>query len=124
MCRIRPGFARVGHLRHTFEIAGTSARVRALAVAGLDRVTCLPVNNFNALGHDIDDNVSPRPHWYQQLSGGVPLCDSSSVRAGFRLIEDTVTQHGEQHVAPSSGKSDKRLIVALALLDLTRVIVP
>ncbi|MGF6758061.1 hypothetical protein P3T16_005482 [Paraburkholderia sp. GAS42] len=58
------------------------------------------------------------------MLGGVPLCDSSSVKSGLRLIEGTVAQHGEQHVAPSSGKSDERLIVTLALLDLARVIVP
>ena len=46
---------------------------------------------------------------------GVPLCGSSSVRGGFRLIEGAVTQHGEQHVAATSGESNERLIVALVL---------
>src|SRR5579863_2828495 len=55
---------------------------------------------------------------------GVPLCDSSSGRGGFWLVEGAVAQHGEQHVAASSSESDERLIVALALLDLARVIVP
>ncbi|SEI28679.1 Branched-chain amino acid ATP-binding cassette transporter, partial [Paraburkholderia hospita] len=31
--------------------------------------------------------------------GGVPLCDSSSGRGGFWLVEGAVAQHGEQHVA-------------------------
>ncbi|SEI26915.1 hypothetical protein SAMN05192544_107830, partial [Paraburkholderia hospita] len=51
---------------------------------------------------------------------GVPLCDSSSGRGGFWLVEGAVAQHGEQHVAASSSESDERLIVALALLDLAR----
>jgi filamentous hemagglutinin len=57
-------------------------------------------------------------------SGGVPLCDSSSIRGGFRLVKGAVAQHREQHVAAPSSKSDERLIVALALLDLAGVIVP
>jgi RND family efflux transporter MFP subunit len=40
------------------------------------------------------------------------------------LVEGAVAQHGEQHVAASSGKGNERLIVALALLDFARVIVP
>ncbi len=55
---------------------------------------------------------------------GVPLCDSSSGRGGFWLVEGTVAQHGEHHVAASSSERDERLIVALTLLDLARVIVP
>lgn len=58
-----------------------------------------------------------------QASRGA-LSDSSSARGGFWLIEGAVTQHGDQHVAPPSGKSSERLIVALALLDLASVIVP
>ena len=54
----------------------------------------------------------------------MPLCGSSSIRGGFRLIEGAVTQHGEQHVAATSGKSNERLVVALALLDLAGVVVP
>lgn len=54
----------------------------------------------------------------------MPLCDSSSGRGGFWLVEGAVAQHGEQYVAASSGESDERLIVTLALLDLARVIVP
>lgn len=46
------------------------------------------------------------------------LCDSSSIRGGFWLVEGAVRQHGEQHVAASSGKSDERLIVALACWTL------
>lgn len=56
--------------------------------------------------------------------GNVPLCVSSSIRGGFRLVEGAVAQHREQHVAAPSGKGDERLIVALALLDLAGVIVP
>ena len=43
---------------------------------------------------------------------------------GFGFVKGAVAQHGEQHVATSSGKSDERLVVALALLDLAGVIVP
>lgn len=54
----------------------------------------------------------------------MPLCVSSSVRGGFRLVEGAVAQHGEQHITTSSGESDERLIVAFSLLDLAGVIAP
>jgi filamentous hemagglutinin len=71
----------------------------------------------------ISGAVSAASGWGES-AGGVPLCDSSSGRGGFWLVEGAVAQHGEQHVAASSSESDERLIVALALLDLARVIVP
>ena len=68
--------------------------------------------------HRVGANRNPRGR------GGVPLCGSSSIRSSFWLVNGSVTQHGEQHVAASSRKGDERLIVALALLDLASVVVP
>ncbi len=55
---------------------------------------------------------------------GCPYVFRQALGADLGLVNGAVARHGEQDVATSPRQRDKGLVVALALLDLARVIGP
>lgn len=59
---------------------------------------------------------------YENLSNLGGLCGLSSSELMFSLTEGAVAEHGEEHVAASSGEGDESLVVPFALRDFPVVV--